>query len=200
MAKAEARQQAKRAKYEFRVWGRHRKARKLLSRLATETTRERYVDCYVLSDDPTWNAKVRGDRFKIKRLVATDKGFERWSRSTYEPSKSTPDDITGLFEALDAERERLGGDFALTEVVSVLAEQVGVRVALVHKERRRYKVGSNRVTVTDIEVDETSEVLRTLSIEGDNLSDLVKLRKKLGLSGESNLALHRAVDPEHPGP
>lgn len=185
---------AERSRYEFRVWGKHRKARRALSRFAPEPRIERYIDCYVLSDDPTWNAKVRGNRLKIKRLVATDKGFERWTRGRFPSASQAPDPITVLFEALHAERERLGESFVLSSVASEMAERLGVRVVLARKVRHHYQVGSVRVEVTEIEVAETGELHRTLSIEGDDLAELVRMRKRLGLSGEPNLAVHQVLE------
>ena len=43
---------------------------------------------------------------------------------------------------------------------------------------------------------ETGEVMRTLSIEGDDLRALVRLRKQLGLKGETNTPVHQAIDED----
>ena len=66
------------ARFEYRVWGKHAKARKILKRLASEESEEYVEDCYLLIDDPTWNAKVRGSGLKVKQLIDEDLGFEQW--------------------------------------------------------------------------------------------------------------------------
>ena len=63
-------------------------------------------------------------------------------------------------------------------------------------DRRRYRIGDIRAEVTDIEILETGDVLRTLSFEGDSLEDLVALRKELGVKNEPNLAVHQAIENE----
>ena len=78
------------ARFEHRVWGKHRKARKLLTKLATEQMTERVNDCYLLVDDPAWNAKIRNNTLKIKQLVAERKGFERWTSDRHRTADSVP--------------------------------------------------------------------------------------------------------------
>ena len=73
MAKKQLTPEPTGARFEHRVWGKQRKARKLLAKLATEQTTERVNDCYLLSDDPAWNAKIRNNTLKIKQLVAERK-------------------------------------------------------------------------------------------------------------------------------
>lgn len=96
-------------RYEFRVWGRYREARKLLAQLAVESTSEEVEDCYLLIDDPSWNAKLRGDSVKIKQLVAARKGFEHWISERRQRTDSAPspfDDLledVGLDELLEAD-------------------------------------------------------------------------------------------------
>ncbi len=77
-------------RYEFRVWGKHRGARKQLEKLAHSSTTERFEDCYLLADDPSYNAKVRDNVLKIKELVDEDKGFEQWSSGHHRSAESAP--------------------------------------------------------------------------------------------------------------
>lgn len=184
----------RRARYEFRVWGKHRKARKKLAELATATTRESFEDCYLIVDDLEWNAKVRDNTLKIKQLVSEDKGFERWSRTRYTTSKSTPTPFDEIFEALDLDRPQRGKKYSLQKAVRDLDPESAVRAVFVTKDRLRFEIGDLTAEVTDIGFADSDEVLHTLSVEGDDLKALVKLRKELGLRGEENIAMHQAID------
>lgn len=184
------------ARYEFRVWGAHRKARKKLARLASNTRTERVKDCYLIVDDPSWNAKVRDNQLKIKHLVAEDKGFERWSRDKHRSSDTAPSPFDDLFDELQLDRPQRGKSYDLTKAVKRLDPDSGVRAVFVTKRRRRYRVGNLRGEVTDIKIRATGEVLRTLSVEGDDLDELVALRKLLGVRDEPNIAVHQAIEAE----
>lgn len=184
------------ARYEYRVWGTHRRARKLMARLASSETRQDVADCYLLVDDPSWNAKVRNNTLKIKQLVAEDEGFEQWVSGRHRSSKSAPSPFDTLFDQLHLDRPQRGKSYDLARAVDQLDPALGVRAVFVTKKRRRFKIGSLRAEVTDVEIDETGEVLRTLSIEGDDLDELMALRKTLGLRDESNVAVHQAIDSD----
>lgn len=183
------------SRFEYRVWGRHRRARKLLREMADEAHREQIVDCYLLVDDPAWNAKVRDNRLKIKRLVDERKGFEQWSSERPETLDAIPSPLDEALEGLDIERLRKKKKFRLSTALEGLDPDGGVRaIVFVSKTRRVYRIGDLRAEVTDIEIMATGEVLRTVSIEGDDLRELVKLRKRLGLKGEANTPVHQAID------
>lgn len=184
-----------RARYEYRVWGQHREARKMLDRLGSNRSDERIEDCYLLVDDSTWNAKVRDNRLKVKQLVAEDKGFERWTADRPRSADAAPSPFDELFDRLRLDRPQRGKAYDLYEAVSELGSDSGTRAVFVVKHRRRYTIGRLRAEVTDVEIVETSEVLRTLAIEGDDLTELVALRKKLGLRREPNVAVHEAIGP-----
>lgn len=197
MAKKQtAKVQPRRARYEFRVWGEHRDARKLLKSLASEKTTERVKDCYLIVDDSSWNAKVRDNTLKVKQLVAEDKGFEQWSRDKHLSSDSAPSPFDELFDELRLDRPQRGKSYDLAKAVSKLDPDSGVRAVFVTKDRQRYRIGAMRAEVTDIAVHETGEVLHTLSFEGDNLKELVALRKQLGVKKEPNVAVHQAIEDE----
>lgn len=188
--------EASRARYEFRVWGAHRKARKKLARLASEKVTEKVKDCYLIVDDPSWNAKVRDNTLKIKQLVDEDKGFEQWSRDKHRSSDTAPSPFDLLFDQLRLDRPQRGKSYDLAKAVAKLEPDSGVRAVFVTKQRRRYRIGDVRAEVTDIKIHETGEVLRTLSFEGDNLKELVALRKQLGVRDEPNIAVHQAIESE----
>jgi len=184
------------ARYEYRVWGKQRKARKLLAKLATEQTTETVNDCYLLVDDPSWNAKIRDNTLKIKQLVDERKGFEQWTSDRHRTAESVPSPFDTIFEQLGLDRPQRGEEYDLFTEIAALDGDAGVRAVFVTKERRRYRVGDLRAEATDIRIRETGEVLYTLSIEGDDIDELASLRKRLGLRGEDNVAVHSALDLE----
>lgn len=184
------------ARFEYRVWGKHREARQMLRKLASSETSERVDDCYLLVEDSSWNAKIRDNTLKIKRLIAEDKGFERWSSGKHRSSESAPSPFDDLFDELHLDRPQRGKSYDLLKAVTRLSPESGIRAVFVVKNRRRYRIGQLRAEATDVRIKGTKEVLRTLSIEGDDLDELVALRKKLGLKGEPNNPVHQAIDPE----
>lgn len=186
----------RRARYEFRVWGPHCKACKKLARLASGKTTERFKDCYLLVEDSSWNAKVRGNTLKIKQLVAEDRGFERWSSDKHRSSATAPSPFDDLFDELRLDRAQRGKSYDLAKAVKRLDPDSGVRAVFVTKHRRRYRIGNLRGEVTDIKIRSTGEVLKTLSVEGDDLDELVALRKKLGVRNEPNIAVHQVIEAE----
>ncbi|MFK7917752.1 MAG: hypothetical protein AB8G14_06715 [Ilumatobacter sp.] len=181
------------ARYEYRVWGKHRSARKQLEKLASSVTEETVKDCYLIVDDVTWNAKVRNNTLKVKQLVAENKGFEQWTADKHRTADDTPSPFDELFERLRLDRPQRGKSYDLYEAIGRLDEDPNTEAVFVIKHRRRYTIDKLRAEVTDIEVVETSEVLNTLAIEGEDLDELVALRKKLGLRDEPNVAVHEAI-------
>ncbi len=184
-----------RTRYEYRVWGKHPKARQLLEKLSSDVTEERVKDCYLLVEDSTWNAKVRNNTLKVKQLISENKGFERWSADRPESADAAPSPFDELYERLNLDRPQSGKSYDLYDAVARLDADPDTQIVFVVKHRRRYTIGKLRAEVTDIEVIETSEVLHTLQIEGENLDDLVALRKKLGLRDQPNVAVHEAIGP-----
>lgn len=179
-------------RFECRVWGRHHKARRLLAGLAGRERTELVDDCYLLVDDASWNAKVRDNTLKVKRLVAERKGFERWTSNRHNVAHTAPAPFGTLAEQLGFHQGE-GVAYDLPTEFAALGAAAGVRLVFVAKHRRRYRVGLLRAEATDITILETGEVLHTLSIEGDDLNRLVALRERLGLRGEDNVAVHNVL-------
>ena len=195
MAKsADAGDEPIKARYEYRVWGEHKKARKKLANLATEETRQEIEDCYLIGDDPEWNAKIRDDELKVKQLIGEEKGFEQWTSEWHETSDTAPKPYDALFNQLRLDRPQRGKSFDVFKAVAKLDPDTGARAVFVTKRRRRYRLGSIKAEVTDVEIHGSDEVMRTLSIEGSDLDELVALRKTLGLRDETNLPMHVAID------
>ncbi len=168
-----------------------------MAKMASDKSIDEFRDCYFLTDDATFNAKVRDNTLKIKELVAEKKGFERWASGRYQASDDVPTPFDVLFDELKLERPQNGKKYDLEKAIDKLDPKLGVRSIFVTKTRRRYQIGSVLAEVTDIEIDDSGDVLRTLAIEGDDLEELVSLRKKLGLRDEENVAMHQVVDEQH---
>lgn len=182
------------ARYEYRVWGKHAKTRKILSEIADSVSIERVDDCYFLVDEPELNVKVRDRTLKVKQLVERTKGFQRWASSRYRTVKAAPAPFDDALESLRRDRKKYGDDFDLAKAVAALDAEAAAKVVLVSKYRRRYRIGDMRAEVTELTIDKTGEVLRSIAIEGDDLDELVALRKKLRLKGNDNVAVHVALD------
>ena len=182
-------------RYEYRTWGRNKQARRILGKLACETTTEVVDDCYLLVDDEAdVNAKVRGGTLKVKQLVGRRKGFEQWSRRWYRAVEAAPAPFDDLADRLQRDRERRGSSFDLAEAVDRLDRKVDADAVLVRKHRTRHRIGSSiRAEVTDMTIVRTGEVLRCIAIEGDDLDELTALRKRLGLKKGDNVAVHVAL-------
>jgi hypothetical protein len=187
------------ARFEYRVWGAHRRARKMLAELADEETSEQVDDCYLLVADSSWNAKIRDNTLKIKQLVAERKGFEQWTSDRHHCVETVPLPFDAVFERLGLDRPQAGEEFDLHAAIAALGPDAGVRPVFVTKQRRRFRIGGLRAESTDIRIHETGEKLHTLSIEGDDLGDLAALRKRLGLRGEENVSVNNALDLEISG-
>lgn len=183
------------AHYEYRVWGEYPKARKLLTTMASEASREQYNDCYLLVDDMAWNAKIRDRSMKVKKLIAQKRGFESWTSDWYEKADGVPAPFDDLFTELRLDRRSKGKSFDLTKAAAKLEDDVA-RVVFVTKDRRRYRIGNIRAEVTDVEVEGADDTLRTLAIEGSDLDSLVELRKQLGLEKVPNMAMHVAISEQ----
>ncbi len=196
MAKQQLSAEPARARFEYRVWGRHRQARKLLDELATDKTVERVDDCYLLVDDASWNAKIRDNALKIKQLVAERKGFEQWTSDRHHSVDTVPTPFDVIFEQLGLDRLHRGEEHDLLLEIAALGPDAGVRAVFVTKQRRRYRIWDLRAESTNIRIHESGDVLQTLSIEGDDLEQLGALRKRLGLRGQDNVAVHEALDAE----
>ena len=186
-------------RFEFRVWGKHRRARARLAELADSQTRERIDDCYLLVDDSGWNAKVRDNTLKLKQLISERKGFEQWTRDKHRRADTAPSPFDTVFDELALERAQRGKTYDLADALAGLDPALGVRPVFVVKDRRRYRIDTMAAEATKITITEPGEVLHTLSIEGDDLDELRRLRKTLGRRHETNTPVHHALDEHHRG-
>jgi propanediol dehydratase small subunit len=185
-----------RARYEFRVWGDHPEARLKMASLADEESSDQFDDCYLLGNDLKWNAKVRSDTLKVKQLVDRERGFDRWDANWHRKAKSAPSPFDEVFDELSLDRPQRGKRYDLAKAVTTLDEAGDTRAVFVSKSRTRYRIGSMRAEVTNIDVHETATQLETIAIEGGNLDKLVALRRELGLKGHTNVAMHVALENE----
>ncbi|MEM9562797.1 MAG: hypothetical protein AAGA93_09285 [Actinomycetota bacterium] len=185
-------------RFEYRVWGNHGGARALLAELAERESAERVDDCYLLVDDPGWNAKVRDDALKVKQLVEEDRGFERWVAHKHRSADTAPSPFDDLFDDLGLEGLS-GDDYDLAAAIDLLPASHDVRAVFVTKHRLRYRIGCLRAEATDVVIQSTGEVLQTLAIEGDDLDELEALRTRLGLVDEPNTPVHQAIENDVDG-
>jgi len=181
--------------YEYRVWGPHRDARKRLDKLADHVSSESIEDCYLVTDDMTFNAKIRDNTLKIKQLVAERKGFEQWVSDRHERAKTAPSPFDDLFERLRLDRPQRGKRYDLRTALARL-DGDDVRAVFVAKERRIYRIGELRAESAVLRVEGSDEPLHTLSIEGTDLGALRKLRAELDLTGQDNIAIHEVIGHE----
>lgn len=182
-----------RTRYEYRVWGKHRAARKILEDLADHVEEERVADCYLITGDASYNAKVRDNTLKVKELVDEDKGFEQWASGRHRSSDSVPSPFDDLFDRLALDRPQRGKKYDLVRAVRALRPRDGVTAVFVTKKRTRFLIGDLRAEVTDITLTKSGHVLRTLSIDGADLDELTRLLERLGLCDEPNVAVHQAI-------
>ena len=187
-----------RSRYEFRVWGDPDSALDRLSSLADTERDESFEDCYLLVQDPSCNLKIRRNRLKVKRLVEERFGFQRWStdwhRISVDPGRDRSESTGGMMDPEAIETEQQRNQTLLADVVTALDPTANLRPVFVTKYRRRFRFGSMRAEVADLEIGGRSGRLCTTAIEGRNLLDLIQLRSALGLDLTPNVAVHLALD------
>jgi hypothetical protein len=196
MAKPRLRPEAHGTRFEYRVWGRQRRARKVLAAGADHQLFEQVDDCYLLVDDSSWNAKIRNNTLEIKRLVSERKGFEQWASEHHRTARTVPMPFDRIFEHLRLGHSEPGQEDDLSVRIATFEPTADIRPVFVTKHRRRYRLGALRAESTDLTIHESGDVLHTLSIEGESLDELVALRRRLGLRGDANIAIHNALDLE----
>ncbi|NNE94803.1 MAG: hypothetical protein HKN24_02130 [Acidimicrobiales bacterium] len=183
-----------RARYEFRVWGDYPKVIRKLARLASDETTEEVEDCYLLGHGRKWNAKVRDSTLKVKRLLERERGFDRWDANWHRSADSVPSPFDEVFDDLSLDRPQRGKKYNLSKAVSALEEDGSTRAVFVTKRRRRFQLGEVRGEIAQLDIHDTSIRLQSIAIEGEDLDELVALRRKLGLKGHDNVAMHVAID------
>lgn len=182
-----------RSRYEFRVWGHQDEAHRRLLSLADSASEKHFKDCYLLVDDPTCNLKIRRNRLKVKRLVEERFGFQRWSTNWHRVTTEAPQADRGPQSAQTVVMPT--DPTGLGDVVEELHPTADLRPLFVTKHRMRFRFGSMKAEVTDLEVGSSGEHLCTTAIEGRDLLELIRLRSSLGLDLVPNVAVHLALDP-----
>ena len=174
--------QPHRARYEYRVWGKHREAAKKLAKLASSERHEEITDCYLLGSDDQWNAKIRSDRLKLKRLIEAKQGFERWDTNWHPTPDAAPQPFDEAFR-----------EFTLAQDVTAQSATSETRAVFVLKQRRIFTIREMQAEVTKLEVQDASIRLSTVAIQGDRVRDLRVLLHRLGLHDEPNVPIHIAL-------
>lgn len=184
------------SRYEYRVWGKHRAARRLIEDMATAETRDDVEDCYLIVDDPDWNAKVRNSTLKIKYRAKDKRGFEKWSSNWHTDAEGTPAPFDEVFEELSLDRPQRGKKYDITKAVKALDEDSDARAVFVTKKRRRYRIGDIKAEISRIDVHGTDTRLHSIAIQGDNVKALRGLLRDLGLKGEPNVPMHVVIEEQ----
>lgn len=176
------------SRYEFRVWGDRTEAGQRLSSVADSEREELIEDWYLLIDDRACSLKVRRSRLKVKRLVEERFGFQRWSSNWHSLKVLGSDE-----PEFDLARNPVDG----LEAVGVPGQDLAttLRPVLVTKHRTRFRCGSVRAEIADLQVDGHPGSLCTVAIEGRDLVDLLHLRSALGIDLVPNVAVPWVLDP-----
>ncbi len=182
-----------RRRYEYRVWGRRKRVRKRLERMADRITTSTTTDCYFLSEERAVNAKVRTGSLKIKRRVGRARGFEVWTSSRHRSKEGVPAPFDELVDELGLHRKPRRSAADLPARVEKLDPDHPTTPVFVTKRRTHYRIGDLRAEVSELTIEDAGEVLHSVAIEGEDLDALVALRKELGLKGEDNVAVHVAL-------
>jgi hypothetical protein len=186
-----------RSRYEYRVWGKHRKIRKQIIELAeSDAVTEEINDCYLISDDEEWNAKVRDDRLKLKHLGKEKRGFERWDSQWPEDSDATPSPWDDVYDQLRLDKPARGKNYNLSKAVKKLDDDAGVRAVFVTKQRKVYRIGNVRAEIVKIDLRDGSKRLHSIAVQGRDLKELRALIGDLGLDAEPNVPMHVAIEQE----
>jgi exopolyphosphatase/guanosine-5'-triphosphate,3'-diphosphate pyrophosphatase len=145
-------------------------------------------ELYLLSPVEDASVKVRDDLMDVKRLQHVDEhGLEQWLPVLKAPLPLAADDVSTVVSALGPPKALEQSTHGLDELVELTA----VRVAEVHKVRRRYDVGGCAAELTDIRVgaDET----RTIAVESEDPARVVDVVSSLGLKLEPNTCMARGL-------
>ena len=186
-----------RSRYEYRVWGKHRKIRKQIIQMAdSEAVHEEIEDCYLISDDEEWNAKVRDDRLKLKQLVKQKRGFERWDSQWPDDVEGTPSPWDDVYNQLRLDKPARGKNFNIDKAVKKLDDDAGVQAVFVTKQRKTYKIGNIRAEIVKIDLRDGSKRLHSIAVQGRDLKELRALVGDLGLDAEPNVPMHIAIEQE----
>lgn len=177
-------------RYEFRAWCPLDAAYEMLDRLADRTHDERLDDWYLPTGRQDCNAKIRGERLKIKRLLGEEQGFQRWasSRRRIVGDGIDPIDVVTRELGLIALPARPGHGSGPPSPVP------GLEAVHVRKWRQCFGLGAVEAEAVEMTVGSRSERLTSVAIEGDDLDELVDLRLALGLESRRNIAVHLAID------
>jgi len=182
------------ARLQWRVWGETAPVHRRLAAIGADSRTERRRDIYLLGTPPTHNAKVRGRRLEVNELLGVESGFQRWTRAVLHALPGHHHELAPVLDTLAAVpadelvAERLGRRRLLAAAV-----RRGLQPVAVTKYRQRYALGAMRAECTELSIDGTGIELCCVAIEGPDLAELIVLRERLGLAGESNLAVPEAL-------
>ena len=181
-----------RPRYEFRAWNGVSDAAEALRRAASDSTSETIRDCYVLAQSPSLNAKIRGQRLDVKRLIRRCNDLEQWKPDWSEEAPFSAEAVERLFEDL-GRRPPAAGDSGLDVDAFVGLLRSRLDAAWVIKRRNHHRFHSVLAEATDIEIERTREVLSCVTLESEDPGAVIEARRRIGLEGVENVPVHLAV-------
>lgn len=184
------------ARWEFRVWGELREERDRLEQVGGAGELEALDDHYLVGPRGSNPLKVRDGRLESKHLLERHHGFERWCPAWASDAPFPADDVgRALIDlGMEPDRARHVVDAAhppLSEasLARIVREQQQLDWVAVGKRRRQLQVHGVRAELTEVSL-EGGEAVWTVAIEGTDLSVLLELRDRLGLTEQENLPVH----------
>jgi exopolyphosphatase / guanosine-5'-triphosphate,3'-diphosphate pyrophosphatase len=140
------------------------------------------------------NVKIRDALLdiKVKREVNAD-GLEQWTPVMKAGFPLPAIEVAKVQEALDVPiSEALRSNYTLEELLEQLvAQDNGVRVVKVHKQRTRYTVDSCMAEISDVIAN--GKPTRTIAVESPDAASVMRVVTELGLGGYTNTCYPRGL-------
>ena len=169
--------ETKQVKWEFRCWP-ERMPEALVGEWTDEEIR---TDTYLVSPLRRCQIRVLGqERFELKVNLETRDGYELWSREIDAPFPLTPrivHEATSLHMSYYACQDAI-------RLVNFIDLCTSYRVVEVHKHRLITTMGSTQIVWSRANIEGKTSL--SLALESDNLDELQRVVKSLGLEGQKN--------------
>jgi len=180
-------------RWEFRVFGpRFGGAESRLAALPSLGVQES-DELYLLSAAGA-NVKVRSALMDIKVLKQVNAdGLEQWMPVKKVGFPLPAAETAAVLDALGLPAPSLSGEsYTLDQFIEKFVKPSGaIRAVTVHKRRARYTVGGCMAELSDVVVNGTST--RTIAVESEDASAVIRAVRELGLGGYTNTAYSRGL-------
>jgi exopolyphosphatase/guanosine-5'-triphosphate,3'-diphosphate pyrophosphatase len=164
-----------------------------LSELASRADPVESDEIYLLSTDDG-NVKIRDGLMDIKVLRKVDHaGLERWEPVMKHGFPLSAEDVGRVLEALGVRRPRqMRSAYELNEFFEELVRPSGaVRQVEIEKRRARFQVDGCMAELADVSADGRST--RTVAVESEDASAVLRAVRGLGLDGYVNTSYPRGL-------